>query len=138
MRYEFFADAIDLGIDDAEEVRSVTLTQTAEGGGPSENYLLLQRSVAGIRDSVIREPYIEFNDAANGRFAGGIASAELLPTYIHFQFKPDSRVSAHPGASADEIDDLVVRFDADGPLLRRMKYALELVIAGGFPWKSIA
>ena len=138
MKYDFFADTIDLGIDDAEEVYTITLTETGEGGGPPDNFLLLQRSVAGIDDADLVEPYVELNDSSNGRFAGSFVAAELAPTYLHLQISPDATISARPGADGEPVTDLVVRFDADGPTLRRLKFALELVIADGFAFRSIA
>ncbi len=138
MKHEFMANQIEIGDDDAEEVYSVQFTETGEGQGPPPNYLLLQRSVAGIGDKEFAEPYIELNDPSNGRFAEVVESGELLPTYFHLLLKKRSGIFANPNNPVEPVSEIVVRFDADGPLLRKLRYALSLVISDGFKWQSLA
>ena len=138
MKYEFFADSIDIGVDEAEEVYSVKFTDSSSAGGPAESYLILQRSVTGIDDPDIPEPYIELNDPVNGGFANRIASGELLPTYLHLALSEDANIVVEGHGGPTSVSEIVVRYKADAPTLRKFKYALDLVIADAFPWKSIA
>ena len=139
MKYDFFAETIDIGIDEPEEVYAITFTDPGNGAGPPDNYLLLQRSVSGAADLTQVEPYTELNDAVNGRFASCFAGGELLPTYLHLRVKPSAGLSVRPDDPHGEaITDLVVRFKADAPTLRKLKYGLELVIGGAFEWRSLA
>jgi hypothetical protein len=138
MTYDFFADTIEIGVDDAEEVYTVNFTAASPSGGPAKSYLLLQRSVAGLDDANVPEPYVELNDPSYGIFANSVQSAELLPTYFHVQLKPKTKLAVESASSPVDVTEIVARYKADGPTLRRLKYAFELVIADGFPWRSIS
>lgn len=137
MIHDFFADSIELGVDEAEEVRSALFTESGAAPGPPQGYLLLQRSVAGIGDPDLKEPYVELNDAGNGRFAQSVEFGELLPTYLHLHLAPDSSIVLSEDGRERPVSDIVVRFHADATLLRRMRHALSLVVADGFPLRFV-
>jgi hypothetical protein len=136
MKYSFDADSIDIGIDDTEEFYSIQFTQNSPTGGPAENYLVIQRSVeetSSEHSSINTQPYIEFNDPSNGRFARSFSSISLCDSQLEIIIEPGSGVVTHPGLdeSTSEINELVVNFKADPKRLRKLRLALELVIADG-------
>lgn len=141
MKYAFTANSIDLGIDDTEEVYSIGFYENSPDGGPAINYLLMQRSVEGLEsddEDALVEPYIEFNDPGNGRFAGAYRSMQLASDCLTLRLNPGAGVVTHPGIepAGSEIDELTVRFQADPQLLHKLKPALALVIADGIGFTS--
>jgi hypothetical protein len=140
MNFSFNANTIDVGIDDSEEVYSISFSENVTDGGPPTNYLLMQRSVEGVvgDDGTpdFAEPYIELNDPSNGSFSDSFTKATLYSDRFVLLIKPGSAIVTEPGTSntSDEIQNLTITFAIDSQLLRKVMLAMNLVIADGFEY----